>query len=334
MRHLAWLALLLPPRALAADVTTIVPSGKGIMDVVSVTSEGTGFAAYLTTAHAVGVAVVAAIAVVMIVWGAVGIFGENVWGKTKGKERVQNAILGLLLAAGSYVILKTISASLTSADFTLDGNLGTEVSGTAITNTGLSTYSSAAGTSGGSTTNQGSNNWPGVEGEWADVNTESELIAWQNQYKNNGSYDQIISEGGTLNADGSYTLTSRVTGYVAGETNSDVNTDAGRSSFGTDLRGYTGSGTYGTAAVDPSVIPYGSVIHTSSGWYVAGDIGGAVVNRTASSQTNPVVDTYGSSDGGTQSVTVYPYVSPNGKSYAQLSSSERSAYINSLTYSR
>jgi hypothetical protein len=59
-----------------------------------------------------------------------------------------------------------------------------------------------------------------------------------------------------------------------------------------------------------------------------------VVNRTASSQTNPVVDTYGSSDGGTQSVTVYPYVSPNGKSYAQLSASERSAYINSLTYSR
>ncbi len=143
----------LPATVLAGTgVTTITPSGKGIMDVVSVESEGTGFAQYLVTAHAVGVAAVAAVAVVMIVWGAVEIFGENVWGKRKGKEKVQNAILGLLLAAGSYVILKTISDSLLSADFSLAGNLGAEVSGVAIANPG------STGNTGGTT----SNNRPGT----------------------------------------------------------------------------------------------------------------------------------------------------------------------------
>ncbi len=164
MRHLAWIAFLFPAQAFA-EVATIIKTG-GITDVVSLEKEGTGFAGYLTTAHAVGVAAVAAIAVVMIVWGAIGIFGENVWGKTKGKERVQNAILGLLLAAGSYVILKTISDSLVSADFTLDSSLGADGT-TGATLDGSSSGSSSSGSSSSGTTGStsGSTGTAGTTGE-------------------------------------------------------------------------------------------------------------------------------------------------------------------------
>ena len=61
--------------------------------------------------------------------------------------------------------------------------------------------------------------------------------------------------GGAQGPNGSFGPNVRVTGYWDG----DPNTDAGLGSFG-PLRQYAGPGTYGTAAVDPSIIPYGSVI--------------------------------------------------------------------------
>ena len=131
MRRLALAMATLFPSVVFADgkVTSIAP--QRVLDAVAV-PQGQGFAGYLTALHGVGVAAVAAIAVVMIVWGATQVFGESVWGKTQGKAKVWNAVWGLLLAAGSFVILRTVSDSLVRADFGLAGELGAETRAAAI----------------------------------------------------------------------------------------------------------------------------------------------------------------------------------------------------------
>jgi 3D (Asp-Asp-Asp) domain-containing protein len=182
----------------------------------------------------------------------------------------------------------------------------------------------------------GEPNRPGQEGDWADVDTPDELRAWQNQYRDNAGYGGVLANGGTRNPDGTLTLPSRLTSYGRWE-NGDPNSNNGVGSFGS-LRTYDGAGTYGSAAVDPSVIPYGSVIRVNGSggarWYVAEDIGTAVVNRQASGGSRPVVDLYTSSqaDGGNQTVTVYPYT--GGTPYSRMSASQRASYLNGLGYSQ
>ena len=52
-------------------------------------------------------------AVVMIVWGGFDyILTEAVTGKAEGKKKIRNALIGLLLALGSYAILNTINPNL------------------------------------------------------------------------------------------------------------------------------------------------------------------------------------------------------------------------------
>jgi 3D (Asp-Asp-Asp) domain-containing protein len=339
VKKLAAVTFLLVPFVASADSGAVRPiAPQRILDAVSV-SAGSGVSGYVRAAHMFGVVAVSAIAVVVVVWGAILVFGESVTGKKGGKEKIWNAVWGLLLAAGSYVILGTISTSLLSADFGLSdiGKLGadattaTDISAPSVGNINRPTYYSW-GTSGAGTDGY-TYNGTAQTGSWSSVNTMSELTAWQQQYMRNMDPASLAAAGATLNADGTYTLTSRVTGYWDG----DPDTDAGMSAFGA-LRSYSGAGTYGTAAVDPSVVPYGSVVavtrNGSTQYYVAEDIGSAVVNRQASGGSVPVIDiaTTSSWDGRYQDVRVYPYTGTTP--YTSLSQEQRNSYLQSTGISR
>ncbi len=68
---------------------------------------------FLSQAFQFGLAIAAALAVVMIVWGGVEIMlSESVFKKSEGKQRIQDAIWGLLLALFSWLILYTINPAI------------------------------------------------------------------------------------------------------------------------------------------------------------------------------------------------------------------------------
>jgi hypothetical protein len=168
MRFLGLVFATLAPSVAYANVVSIAP--QKIIDAVGV-PKGDGFAGYLSAMYGAGVAGVAVIAVVMIVWGAIQVFGESVWGKTQGKAKIWNAVWGLLLAAGSFVILRTVSESLVQADFALSESLGAETQGVAIQFNDLGSVSSTDLTGidrNGNTGNRpdGYTGTPGV-GQWA-----------------------------------------------------------------------------------------------------------------------------------------------------------------------
>jgi len=68
---------------------------------------------FLAQVFQMGLAIAAALAVVMIVWGGVEIMlSETPFGKTNGKEKIWNAIWGLLLALVSWLILFIINPQI------------------------------------------------------------------------------------------------------------------------------------------------------------------------------------------------------------------------------
>jgi dolichyl-phosphate-mannose--protein O-mannosyl transferase len=68
---------------------------------------------FLVQVFQFGLAIAAALAVIMIVWGGVEIMiSESPFGKSSGKDRIWNAIWGLLLALVSYLILYTINPDI------------------------------------------------------------------------------------------------------------------------------------------------------------------------------------------------------------------------------
>jgi hypothetical protein len=115
-------ALLAPAVARAENMVVPIFAKESILDAVAPVGPGVG--GYVAAAHTVGVVIVAALAVVSITYGAILVFGESAWGDKRGREKIWNAVWGLLLAAGSYVILGSVSRSLLSSDFTLSTNLG------------------------------------------------------------------------------------------------------------------------------------------------------------------------------------------------------------------
>jgi RHS repeat-associated protein len=92
----------------------------------------------------------------------------------------------------------------------------------------------------------------------------------------------------------------RQTFYNRTERGADPDTIAGRTSTGTPLSwAGNGSSSPGIAAVDPHIIPYGSIIITTDGLrFIAADTGGAVVRQVASQGLAPVVDYYSPSQVG------------------------------------
>jgi hypothetical protein len=68
---------------------------------------------YFNTIFKIAIALCGVLAVVMIVIGGVQYMGdESIFGKTEAKSRITSAILGLLIALGSWAILNTINPDL------------------------------------------------------------------------------------------------------------------------------------------------------------------------------------------------------------------------------
>ncbi len=68
---------------------------------------------FLAQAFQFGLAIAAALAVIMIVWGGVEIMlSESVTKKDDGKNRIKDAIWGLILALVSWLILYTINPDI------------------------------------------------------------------------------------------------------------------------------------------------------------------------------------------------------------------------------
>ncbi|MEI8337822.1 MAG: pilin [bacterium] len=66
------------------------------------------------------VGIASALAVLMVIWGGVEyITTDAIGGKEEGKQKVQNAILGLILALGSYLILQTINPALLNTNLVI-----------------------------------------------------------------------------------------------------------------------------------------------------------------------------------------------------------------------
>jgi len=68
---------------------------------------------YIKGAFNLAIGIAAALAIIMIILGGIQYMGsESLGGKSAGRKRINDAVLGLLLALGSYLILFTINPSL------------------------------------------------------------------------------------------------------------------------------------------------------------------------------------------------------------------------------
>lgn len=73
-----------------------------------------GVGCYLNIIFLLAIGICGVLAVIMIVISGIQYMGdESVFGKTEAKGKIMSAILGLLIALGSYAILKTIDPALT-----------------------------------------------------------------------------------------------------------------------------------------------------------------------------------------------------------------------------
>ncbi len=74
--------------------------------------------AFLSSAFQFGLAIAAALAIIMIVWGGVEIMlSESLFKKEDGHKKIQDAIWGLILALVSWLILYTINPQILNWGF-------------------------------------------------------------------------------------------------------------------------------------------------------------------------------------------------------------------------
>ncbi|HEY4496044.1 MAG TPA: hypothetical protein VJC04_01665 [Candidatus Paceibacterota bacterium] len=102
---------LLPPPVLALDYVPLapLPVGESGAPLEKVTDAGV----YIKGAFNLAIGVAAVLAIIMIVIGGIQYMStESIGGKGAGLKRIKDAVLGLLLALGSYVILLTINPAL------------------------------------------------------------------------------------------------------------------------------------------------------------------------------------------------------------------------------
>lgn len=101
----------LPLPILALDYTPLapLPVGENGQTLNKVTDAGV----YIKGAFNLAIGVAAALAIIMIIIGGIQYMGtESIGGKGAGLKKIKDAVLGLLLALGSYLILFTINPSL------------------------------------------------------------------------------------------------------------------------------------------------------------------------------------------------------------------------------
>src|SRR3989344_9442372 len=81
--------------------------------------ETTSLGGYLSNIYALGIGLAGVLAVLMIVIGGLQYIGSGMSpsGKNDARDRITNAVLGLLLALLSWLILNTIDPNLVSLNF-------------------------------------------------------------------------------------------------------------------------------------------------------------------------------------------------------------------------
>ena len=118
---IVFVVLILPHGVLAApgDYTPLEPIPVLGGSTVSLSS-------YIPNLVKLIIQIAGALAVVMIVLGGVQYLSTDaIGGKSEGKQRIENAIYGLLLAIGAYVILNTINPGTLQLQLTIDPIKGT-----------------------------------------------------------------------------------------------------------------------------------------------------------------------------------------------------------------
>jgi hypothetical protein len=97
---------------------TPIPGLSQVDTSAGQSTPGGGLASYLRQLYIWGVAAASGLAVIMIMWGGVEyVTSAGGEGIGEAKKRIQSALLGLLLALGSYVILYTINRNFLRLDF-------------------------------------------------------------------------------------------------------------------------------------------------------------------------------------------------------------------------
>lgn len=123
-RHLAYLVgigalLLIPAFVLAQEPYVSLTPIPGVTSSMS-------FGDFLNAMFKIGLAVAATLAVVMITIGGLEYMTtDSISGKSEGKERITNAVIGLLIALLIWVILYTINPNLIKFDISIPSSQGT-----------------------------------------------------------------------------------------------------------------------------------------------------------------------------------------------------------------
>ena len=102
----------LPLSVLALDYVPLAPL-PGTTETVGGKEVVANAGNYIKGAFNLAIGIAAALAIIMIIIGGIQYMGsESLGGKSAGRKRINDAVLGLLLALGSYLILFTINPSL------------------------------------------------------------------------------------------------------------------------------------------------------------------------------------------------------------------------------
>ena len=114
--------LLAPLPGLSTESTTTVASGTTNVLFENAVNVSGGFGEYALAIIRIVIGLMGVLAVIMIVFGGIQYMISSSGGeKAGGKERMTNAIYGLLLALSSYLILNTINPNLVDLKITVPG---------------------------------------------------------------------------------------------------------------------------------------------------------------------------------------------------------------------
>ncbi len=106
-----------------------LPGVGATFNPISTPGQPTSLSSYLNPMINIFIGICAVLAVIMILMGGIEYMtSELISSKEAGKERIRNALLGLLLALGAWSILNTINPNLLKSDVSIpDANVTTNI---------------------------------------------------------------------------------------------------------------------------------------------------------------------------------------------------------------
>lgn len=118
---LIFLIMLLSAPLLTFATSHLIEAYVPLVGIPGVT-DARDFKGFLEGAFKIGLAIAATLAVVMITIGGFQYMTtDSVYNKTEGKDKIQNAIVGLLIALLIWLILFTINPNLLKFDIKMGG---------------------------------------------------------------------------------------------------------------------------------------------------------------------------------------------------------------------